>query len=313
MLCPGCGGVLEAGTTLKTLNHDEYDCALCAAGYEPTLDEMVEVTFTVSPRVRKIAGHDPDSLPYIEYARQHFWGSGIDLPDDLEAAFRRLRHRGDRAAAGRKGAAVAAAAGRVLHRLRPGDARDPVHRREGRADQGAAVADVVFNKVQAQTETVEMRPGPLRLTLENNTDRRVLPGVWIANHALHDMMGKRKPFLTAKRLLTNQTFRDIYRTDTHGRRPAAEDHQPDVPVHRPEGLDRALRARRRSRRLRPGAPAFPRAARDRRVGGGRRGQDHRRRGDGDVPDAGPRAGGGAAHARGDAEDQCRARQRGSAC
>ena len=28
------------------------------------------------------------------------------------------------------------------------------------------------------------------------------------------MLGKRKPFLTAKRLLTNQTFRDIYRTDT---------------------------------------------------------------------------------------------------
>jgi len=31
---------------------------------------------------------------------------------------------------------------------------------------------------------------------------------------LHDMLGKRKPFLTAKRLLTNQTFRDTYRTDT---------------------------------------------------------------------------------------------------
>ena len=28
------------------------------------------------------------------------------------------------------------------------------------------------------------------------------------------MLGKRKTFLTAKRLLTNQIFRDIYRTDT---------------------------------------------------------------------------------------------------
>jgi len=26
-------------------------------------------------------------------------------------------------------------------------------------------------------------------------------------------LSKRKPFLSAKRLLTNQTFRDIYRTD----------------------------------------------------------------------------------------------------
>ena len=42
----------------------------------------------------------------------------------------------------------------------------------------------------------------------------MLPAVWIAGDALHDLLGKRRPFLTAKRLLTNQTFRDIYRTDT---------------------------------------------------------------------------------------------------
>jgi class 3 adenylate cyclase len=59
-----------------------------------------------------------------------------------------------------------------------------------------------------------MRPGPLRISFENRTDRRVLPALWIAADPLHNLMGKRKPFLTAKRLLTNQTFRDIYRTDT---------------------------------------------------------------------------------------------------
>jgi class 3 adenylate cyclase len=41
-----------------------------------------------------------------------------------------------------------------------------------------------------------------------------LPSVCIAGEALHQMLGKRRPFLTAKRLLTNQTFRDLYRTDT---------------------------------------------------------------------------------------------------
>jgi class 3 adenylate cyclase len=43
---------------------------------------------------------------------------------------------------------------------------------------------------------------------------RTLPGIWVADHKLHDLLSKRRPFLTAKRLLTNQTFRDIYRTDT---------------------------------------------------------------------------------------------------
>jgi class 3 adenylate cyclase len=73
---------------------------------------------------------------------------------------------------------------------------------------------LVYTSLRAPTGTMELRPGPLRLSLENRTDRRVLPGIWVANDAMHDFIGKRRPFLTAKRLLSNQTFRDIYRTDT---------------------------------------------------------------------------------------------------
>ena len=92
VLCPGCGGVLDAtARLLKSVHKEAYDCALCACGYEPTLDEMVEVAFTVSPRVRKIAAHDPHSLPIWEYFRQIFWGSGVDLPETgLEAALEEI-------------------------------------------------------------------------------------------------------------------------------------------------------------------------------------------------------------------------------
>ena len=41
-----------------------------------------------------------------------------------------------------------------------------------------------------------------------------MPALWVAGDALHHLLGQRKPFITAKRLLTNQTFRDIYQTDT---------------------------------------------------------------------------------------------------
>ena len=82
VLCPGCSSVLDTGGTLKSVHDGEYACAFCAAGYEPTLDETVEVTFTVSPSVRHIAAHDPHTLPALEFYRQVFWSSGIDLPDD---------------------------------------------------------------------------------------------------------------------------------------------------------------------------------------------------------------------------------------
>jgi len=84
VMCPSCAGVLSANKSLKTLDRTQYNCAFCAAGYETTLDNLVEVTFTVSPRVRKIAAHNPDELSAPEYYRQIFWSSAIDLPDDLE-------------------------------------------------------------------------------------------------------------------------------------------------------------------------------------------------------------------------------------
>src|SRR5580704_2781113 len=86
VLCPGCGGVLDAHTTLKSLRHDDYNCALCAAGYEASVDEQVEVAFTVSPQVRRIAAHDPHALPIWEYFKQVFWSSGVDFNQESFAS-----------------------------------------------------------------------------------------------------------------------------------------------------------------------------------------------------------------------------------
>jgi class 3 adenylate cyclase len=214
VLCPGCGGVLDAGTTLKTVNRDGYDCGLCATGYKPTLDEMVEVTFTVSPRVRRIAAHSPDTLSEAEYYRQIFWSSGVDLPETLGDSLAEFTIDSIELPPGEKA---------VLSVQLPADfviVFDPVTHGtqfidvKGEPTRERQTLSMVFNNVAAPVGTVEMRPGPLRLSLENRTERRVLVGLWVAGDHLHSLLGKRKPFLTAKRLLTNQTFRDIYRTDT---------------------------------------------------------------------------------------------------
>ena len=53
----------------------------------------------------------------------------------------------------------------------------------------------------------------MRITFENQTARRVLPSIWVMDERIYAILGRRRPFLTAKRLLSNQTFRDLYRTD----------------------------------------------------------------------------------------------------
>src|SRR6202051_276041 len=122
VMCPSCAGVLSANKSLKTLDRAQYNCAFCAAGYETTLDNLVEVTFAVSPRVRKIAAHNPDQLPAAEYYRQIFWRSAIASSGGSGKAAARRDARGRRIASRRKGNPLLAIARRHADRLRPGDA-----------------------------------------------------------------------------------------------------------------------------------------------------------------------------------------------
>jgi class 3 adenylate cyclase len=216
ILCPACGGVLESGATLKTVKQGEYRCVLCAVENETTLDEIVEVTFTISPRVRKIAAHNPATLSWMEYYRQIFWSSGVDLPDDETFAKwieeTTLDSRG--LAPGEKVV--------LSLQLPEGEVElfDPVlHMSQHLEVKGEPASEsqslaFVMTRDQALEETVQMQPGPLKLTLENRLKVRTLPAVWVVSDKVHEFVRRRRPFLTAKRLLTNQTFRDIYRTDT---------------------------------------------------------------------------------------------------
>jgi class 3 adenylate cyclase len=213
VLCPGCGAVLDSNTTLKSVQSTEYHCQLCASGYEPSLDEMVEVTFTVDPRVRKIAAHDPDTMPPTEFYRQMFWGTWADLPDDLGEALDRIEIDAVELAAGEKATMSPQLPQRFCIVFEPVTHAAQFIDVKGEPTKERRTMSMIFNKLNMQHSTVEMQPGPFRLSLENKTDRRLLPGVWIADDDLHHLLATRKPFLTAKRLLTNQTFRDLYRTD----------------------------------------------------------------------------------------------------
>jgi class 3 adenylate cyclase len=214
VMCPSCAGVLSTNKSLKTLDRTQYSCAFCAAGYETTLDNLVEVTFTVSPRVRKIAAHSPDELSAAEYYRQIFWSSAIDLPADMEKLLRQITLESVDLPPGERA---------ILSLQLPEGSLivfDPVTHAAQFLDVSGEEASerqnlsVIFNKVPVPVDTIALRPGRLHLVLENRTESRVLPAVWVANQALDDLLKRRKPILNARRLLTNQTFRDIYRTDT---------------------------------------------------------------------------------------------------
>jgi len=214
VLCPGCGGVLDAHSTLKSLRHDDYHCGLCACGNEASIDEQVEVAFTVSPRVRRIAAHDPNTLPLWEYFRQMFWSSGVDLnkesfaslSDEVVLDALELPPHEKAVMSLQLPAEFIIVFEPVTHSAQFIDVQgEPTRERQQ--------LSLIYNKIEAPTGTMTLRPGPLRLSLDNQTDVRVLPSVFVAADALHHLIGKRKPFITAKRMLSNQTFRDVFKAD----------------------------------------------------------------------------------------------------
>jgi class 3 adenylate cyclase len=213
VLCPGCGAVLDSNATLKSVQSTEYHCQLCASGYEPSLDEMVEVTFTVDPRVRKIAAHDPDSMAPADYYQQLFWGTWADLPKNVGEALDRIEIDAIELAPGEKATMSLQLPDRFCIVFEPITHVAQFIDVKGEPTKERRTMSMIFTKLATQHSTLTMQPGPLRLSFENKTDRRLLPGVWIADDDLHHLLAQRKPFLTAKRLLTNQTFRDLYRTD----------------------------------------------------------------------------------------------------
>lgn len=216
IVCPSCGGVLDANATLKSVRQRDYYCAFCALASEPTLDDTVEVSFTVSPRIRRIAAHDPDSLGFWDYHRQVFFGSGLAFPEP--GAFDELSRK-----VMLETAELQADERMILALQLPGQPViifDPVtHTGHLIVSAGAPTPErrdlsVIFTNVHAGVSQSTMSPGPLRLVLDNRTEGRVLVGAFVAGPELDRLLGGRRPFLSAKRLLTNQTFRDLYRTET---------------------------------------------------------------------------------------------------
>jgi class 3 adenylate cyclase len=214
VLCPGCSGVLDAHDTLKSLRPDDYHCGLCACGYECSVDEQVEVAFTVSPKVRRIAAHDPNSLPIWDYFKQVFWSSGIELNKESFAALtEEVTLDALELPAGEKAVLSLQLPAQFVIVFEPVTHAAHFIDVQGEPTKERQQLALVYNKAHPPTGSITLRPGPLRLSLDNQAGVRVLPTVFIAGDALHDMLGKRRPFLTAKRMLSNQTFRDVFKAD----------------------------------------------------------------------------------------------------
>ena len=93
VICPCCGKVMRSLRELHGLQ-SQNTCTVCFRRDPATLDDYVQVTFTISPTVRRIRHHDPQTLALEDYLFEYLYepsvrSAGAFTPRDAMRMFGR--------------------------------------------------------------------------------------------------------------------------------------------------------------------------------------------------------------------------------
>lgn len=236
LVCATCGNVVESFRNMHKL-HSTYICNQCAFETTATLDDYIQVSFTISRSIRDIAYHHPESLSADEFLFKyklsrgvHSWLEGwshealiravTKLLAYLEPGEKRrlefpaewgiviITNLTDRVTAGFLVASETALSPQsITLQIMEGQFQISDHEAPaGRLDYGyAALSFHHLGKISG---------GPLVVEIENKLERRAC--MWMANFTGEPPRNgiTFDPFLSGKRLLTTQTFRNLFRSET---------------------------------------------------------------------------------------------------
>lgn len=236
LVCATCGNVVESFRQMHKL-HSTYICNQCAFENTATLDDYIQVAFTISSSIRDIAFHHPESLSaddllfkYKLARGVHSWLDGWSHEDLIRTVTKLLAYLEPRE---KRRIEFSAELGLVIitnltDRVTAGFpvASEPLSNTQtitiqmadgqfhildheapsGRLDYGYAALS--FDHLGA------LSTGPLIVEIENCMERRAC--IWTAHFTGQP---PRKgitfdPFLSGKRLITTQTFRTLFRSET---------------------------------------------------------------------------------------------------
>ena len=216
LLCPMCSDVVESLHSLQKL-HSHYHCHLCQGDYEAVLDDYIAVTFTVSPAVRRIRYHDPDALPVEDYAfgykatSEGMTPDGVPWVEVIKSCIRALTWL-------EPGATVELEVDAVEGILLGFDMESDAHFNfvvGGEAASAPRRVPITFGVNTCTPDAGSIAPGRVVFEVHNATaDRRAVFGVLQLPPGMPPRgMLRFTPFLSGKRLLMTQTFRDFFRSE----------------------------------------------------------------------------------------------------
>jgi len=216
LLCPMCSDVVDSFRSLTDL-HSHYHCHLCQSDYEAALDDYIAVTFTVSPTVRRIRFHDPQTLSVEDYAFHYKVTSegltpdGVPWVEVIKSSIRALTRLKPGTTAALE---IDAAEGLLLSIDMESDANFAFVVQGDPATQPQRVP-ITFSLGACTPNSGTLAPGKVVFEVTNvTTDHTGIFGVLqLPPGGPAFGMLKFQPFLSGKRLLMTQTFRNLFRSE----------------------------------------------------------------------------------------------------
>jgi class 3 adenylate cyclase len=206
-VCPGCGEIVERLASLTSATA-HYFCQVCSADRDADLSDFIEVTFSLSPEVRRSRFHDPWSLtPEEHFFSYRFTQSGV--VDDGSSLRDHLRACAVACAYVEPGEtqvfSVTAEPSFLWFTNGPalivGDTRT--------SDSRSFAFE--YTGTRSKGFRAEIAAGPVEVEFTNATDERYALAI---TSLPDDYELTMEPFLSGAELLSNQTFLDLFVTET---------------------------------------------------------------------------------------------------
>jgi class 3 adenylate cyclase len=216
VLCPACAAFITTPAGLRSLRKDNA-CQLCRIQF-PLEDDNIEVAFNVAPAVRRLRFHAPESLDVMrDFGILSFSRSRVFKDDFIERSQQAFLE------------AVTLAPGAVHRLTRTFTPQSyflttPQHHAwfhfDVAQEGGLSELEVDLMEGRFVPNRAELRAGEVTLLLRNRTatSLKVVLGTHVLSKteacSLESTRPELQPYLGGKRLVTHQSFRELFRTES---------------------------------------------------------------------------------------------------
>ncbi len=218
LICPVCGGVSHSYDSISEIRDDHYFCAVCDRSVATDLSEYIEVAFTLDESIKEL-NIDP-FINYDSYRRINFSQNHV-MPEIIRNIMVEGRKSFDAVKAGETINILFDADKNMLYRLTSAENDNLI--RLMVSSENSSVEQIVDTDMYSRgfsPDSVNIDSGKIRLSIKNHlpydaglTLYKLDPNMKLPKGNNIEMPYFKK-FLTGKMLLSNQTFRDLFKIQT---------------------------------------------------------------------------------------------------